>query len=238
MFNIAECGRGEYMYINGSDSIRNVVERSLEGLVSLVGKNTRLRVRGKNGAIVTRIFNHDNIAEGADMSDLRQTDTKQILVAMDIPGTDVGIKEVLNFSLEFECIDEVEKVVTISGDLSIDITDDDSVVLEAPFMVQVSHTLFGVSEIDTEILKLIENRKYDEAIEKKELAISNLTSLNEMENSVLLEQAIASATKSLESLKRLQNDVSFFNTASNNLFYDTHLNSHQCAYEGFTYVTQ
>lgn len=63
MKNVAEHGSGAYFFIEGSSAIPKFVDFALKGLFKLVGTDAILRIRGLNGAVVTKIYSHGDLTK-------------------------------------------------------------------------------------------------------------------------------------------------------------------------------
>ena len=97
MTGIAEAGRGEYCFLKNAQVIPGLVSKSVHGLLSLVGTDARIVFRGLNGAVVTKIYGHDEDAaaggggggenpmlDGVPLGDLHASNVRQILVELEL----------------------------------------------------------------------------------------------------------------------------------------------------------
>jgi len=155
MTNIANRGKGKFFFLDTAASIPKHVSKSIHGLLSVVGTQAVLRVRGLEGNVVTRIygFNENALIEGADLGDLHADNTRQVLVKMELNSSSSDQVRALEFSLEFNVPKdgrgENEKKMTssvqnqskISGDLSLQFVNNHKLLDEENNDVVVAHAV-------------------------------------------------------------------------------------------------
>lgn len=59
MKGIAEYGNSNYFYIDEFEKIELYVSAALGSLLGVIGKEATLKVRGKGGGVVKKIYGHD-----------------------------------------------------------------------------------------------------------------------------------------------------------------------------------
>jgi len=102
MKGIAENGNSYYFYIERSDQIEKFVSAALGALLGTIGKNAVLKIIGKNGGIVKKIYGFENLVEGARIGDIKQNNLKNILVALEVtPTASKDEEEVLQYELVY-----------------------------------------------------------------------------------------------------------------------------------------
>jgi len=99
MKTISECGGAEFFFLKSSDVIEELVLKALKSVFSVCGSAATLVVRGRNGAIVTKIWGHDDVIKGANLGDLHYKNTRKVICEFTVPGSLSGNVEVLDYEL-------------------------------------------------------------------------------------------------------------------------------------------
>jgi len=201
MKGIGEHGGGDYFFIDTAEKIPILVSRGLSGLLSLIGTNAVLQLRGVNGAIVKKIFMHDNIVKGAQLNDLRENDSRQILAEVEFSPTSNSPTEFLNYTLQYYLPGNAKEPKILSGTHSIHITNDSKLVVLENNQVLVSVTISQNGENDKEVIRLMDAGKVDAAIKLKQISIEEMEKVVHLDQSGMLASLITSAKKSLAAMK-------------------------------------
>jgi hypothetical protein len=87
-----------------------------------MGSNAVLKLRGKNGSVLRKIYSHEDPVKGAVIGDLKSDNITQILARFDItPGEEKDSAEILTW--EFSYIPEGSKdPISLTGSFSVDFT--------------------------------------------------------------------------------------------------------------------
>jgi len=101
MKNISEHGSGSYFFIEGSDAIPSFVNFALRGLFKLVGTDGQLKIRGLNGATVTKVYSHGDLTQPFKMDDLKQQDKRIVVCEMQVVPSAQPSDEVLEWELQY-----------------------------------------------------------------------------------------------------------------------------------------
>merc|ERR1711959_363183 len=111
MGGIAECGNGQYFYLE-SQVIPKLVSKSVHGLVSLAGTQARLRVQGRANMIVTRIYGSEDehdLIHGFELDDLHADNTRQVLIGLEVSPSESKQGSVLEYVLEYTDMGGVQR---------------------------------------------------------------------------------------------------------------------------------
>jgi len=79
MMGIAQYSAGDYLFIESSKDIEKVVLLGLKGLSKTIGKDSKIVIRGANGAVVKKVYGYttSDILNGINLGDLRENDRKK-----------------------------------------------------------------------------------------------------------------------------------------------------------------
>jgi len=169
MKGIAEYGVGDFFFIDSASKIQEIVAKGLSGLISLIGTNGVLQIRGLNGAVVKKIFMHDDIIKGAQVNDLRENDLRQIIAEVEVsPSTNSegASIEFASWTLSYIPQDEITPVA-LTGTVDILTTNEATKASQENNKVIVSHLIALNGENDNEVMALLDAGKITEAMAKK-----------------------------------------------------------------------
>ena len=167
MKGIAEAGHGQFFFLESAEVIVPLMTKALQSVFDVFGTRAQLTIRGRNNAIVTKIWGHENIALGANLGDLHVDNLRVLLcdftASASVPdGTEV---EVLDYQLKYNLPDDIDgEAQVVDGTLRITFVDDQSLVQEIDPKVRTLHAVQVAGEMDDRIAQLIENRQRDAAI--------------------------------------------------------------------------
>jgi len=201
MKGIGEHGSGDYFFIDTADKIPILVSRGLSGLLSLIGTNSVLHLQGMNGAIVKKIFMHDDIIKGAQLNDLRENDSRQILAEVEFSPSFNYSTEFLTYTLQYHLPGISNEPKILTGTHSINITNDPKIVEPENTRVLVSVTISQNGENDKEVIRLMDNGNVDAAIKLKQASILQMEKVVHLDKSGMLASLIERAKLSLGSMK-------------------------------------
>jgi len=201
MKGIGEHGGGDYFFIDTAEKIPVLVSRGLSGLLSLIGTNAVLKLQGINGAIVKKIFMHDDLIKGAKLNDLRENDSRQILAEVELSPTSYYSTEFLNYTLQYYLPGNASEPQILSGTHSIQITNESHLVEVENTQVLVSVTISQNGENDKEVIRLMDNGNVEAAIKLKQTSIQQMEKVVHLDKSGMLASLIERAKKSLDSMR-------------------------------------
>jgi Ca-activated chloride channel family protein len=87
MKGIADAGGSRFYFLESAQVIEPLVTKALVSVFGIIGSQARLIVRGQNGAIVTKIWGHENIVAGASLGDLHSHNRRSVLCEFTTSGT-------------------------------------------------------------------------------------------------------------------------------------------------------
>jgi len=160
MRGIADKGNGAYFFIEGAESIPAFVDFALKYILKMVGMGAFLKVRGTNGAIVTKIYGHT--VEGAKLGDLREENIRTVLVKLNVKGDVVqGEVPVLNYELVYKKKENEEE--KIAGSLSLIFTENEQEMINGMNPeVKIKLAIQKVAAKDKKLVKLMDEESDDD----------------------------------------------------------------------------
>lgn len=162
MVTMAEFGSGDYFYIDKIDSIPRIVGEAIDGLLSVIAHDTIVKIRGVNGATLTKIYTYE--LQGAKLSDLRDGETRTILAEFEVkPGNLDESGKFFEYELNFRPSDDLLNIQKHSFFGTTKNTSDESLMMMENQEVMDLRARLKISEEEELITKLIDQRRYDEA---------------------------------------------------------------------------
>ena len=166
MKGIADAGGSRFYFLASSDLIELLVTKALVCVFGVCGSRVRLFIRGKNGAVLTKIWGHDNLVAGASLGDLHANNIRSILCEFTTSGTENTELEVLSYELQYNRPDDLEGApITMKNTLSLKFVEDESLVTIIDPRVKTLYVTQTVAEMDKQISQLVRDGKRKEAIE-------------------------------------------------------------------------
>jgi len=213
MKGIAEYGNSYYFFIDSFDRIEAFVSSVLGGLLGIIAKDAVLKIRGKNGGVVKKIYGHDDILKGAIIGDIRQSNLKNILIELEVtPNANKDEEEILSYEFSFIYRKDQEPT-KVTGVVKVSNTDDD-VKLELKNMeALIALTIQQSAEFDAEILKLLENNNVKGATEIKKKEISILEAMLDKDPSGRIASLLEKAKKMLVDIETQGNSKNVIKAA-------------------------
>ncbi|CAF1109871.1 unnamed protein product [Adineta steineri] len=177
MKGIADAGGSRFFFLESAQVIEPLVTKAIISVFGVCGSQTRLIVRGKNGAIVTKIWGHNDLAAGASLGDLHANNLRSVLCEFTVGGsgnTDGQEVETLTYELRFmQPNDPNGEPTVIKNVLSLKFVEDESLIMEVDPRVKTMFATQTAADMDTKIAQLVKDGKRQEATElvKEQLKI-------------------------------------------------------------------
>jgi len=201
MKGIAEYGNSYYFYIERTDQIEKYVAAALGALLGTIGKDAVLKVRGKNGGIVKKIYGHEDLLRNAAIGDIKQNNLKNILVEVDVtPTASKDEEEVVLYEFTFMARNETE-MTNVVGCVTLKNTEDEDLLTAKNIEVEIALSIQKSAEFDGQIVVLLEQNKVKEAIEVKQKEIKIFEALLDKDPTGRIDSLLIKAKKSLEDLE-------------------------------------
>jgi len=234
MRNIAEYGRGDYFFINSNTEIERIIDNAISGLISTVGTNALLCVRGCNGALLKKIYHHQDLVKGAQLGDLKEDDTKQIVAEFEFGPTADGTQVLAEWSLTWttKSAEEGVQAHEITGQVCIVVTDDRSRAGLVPDKVQVALCVAQTADHDLQVLRLLDDGNIEKAISLQRAHLERLKELQTtlQDENGFFQFTVLAAEQSLEKLLTRNTQA-----ARKHVGYSNYLNCGQSKYEAASY---
>eukprot|EP01098_Paradermamoeba_levis_P009689 TRINITY_DN404_c0_g3_i4.p1 TRINITY_DN404_c0_g3~~TRINITY_DN404_c0_g3_i4.p1 ORF type:complete len:477 (-),score=149.89 TRINITY_DN404_c0_g3_i4:210-1436(-) len=199
MRNIAEYGAGEFFFIANAQTIPDLVSKALKGLLHMVGSETTLKIRGKNGCCLKAIHGHHDLVAGASLGDLHEGNLRRVLCQVEIsPKGDEPTQQILTFELSYRAPDaEAGKKEIVSGSLVVNFTEDETKVAnETKHKEVVAYSgVQRAAEMDTEIEKLVKAGSKTEALKVQKQQIELLKSIVDLDESGMAKSLLVLAVE-------------------------------------------
>jgi len=201
MKGIAEYGNSHYFFIDDFEKIEKWVTAALGGLLGTIAKDAALKVRGKNGGVLKRIFGHDDLLKGSYIGDIKQNNSKNILVELEVtPNANKDEEEILSY--EFTFLYRKDKEPTkVTGTVKLISTEDDTKLDLKNIEAVIALTIQQSADFDAEILKMLENNNTKGAIEIKKKEITILEGIIGKDTSGRISSLLEKANKMLKDLE-------------------------------------
>ena len=167
MKGIADAGGSRFFFLESAQVIEPFVTKAIVSVFGVVGSQTRLVIRGRNGAVVTKIWGHEDLVAGANLGDLHANNLRSILCEFTTSGT-ASDKEVeaLAYELRYNRPDDLNgEPIVIKNVLSLKFVDDEKLVADVAPGVKTMYASQTVADMDLRIAQLVKERRRDDAIE-------------------------------------------------------------------------
>jgi Ca-activated chloride channel family protein len=167
MKGISESGCGQFFFLESADLIVPLMTKALQSVFDICGTQAQLIIRGRNNAIVTKIWGHENIALGANIGDLHFDNLRVILCDFTVSGTiSEGTEvDVLDYQLKYNRPDNFDgESLIVTGTLSVTFVNDESLIQEIDPRVKTLHAVQVAAEMDDRIAQLMTNNQRGNAI--------------------------------------------------------------------------
>eukprot|EP00996_Jenningsia_fusiforme_P004305 NODE_511_length_2163_cov_39.479186_g469_i0.p1 GENE.NODE_511_length_2163_cov_39.479186_g469_i0~~NODE_511_length_2163_cov_39.479186_g469_i0.p1 ORF type:complete len:451 (+),score=107.87 NODE_511_length_2163_cov_39.479186_g469_i0:697-2049(+) len=184
MMSIAEVGAGDYFFIAEAEDTERVVEVGLKGLARTVALTPRLRVRGLNGATVTRLFGFENadLGAGVVLSDVRRGGIKKLLIEVAVDATmngELPSEELVEYRVDYTVV-ATEQVEEVRGNVVMEWVDSDKAAsithnAQVASFLQFQHTL----QLEEAAREAMEKDQLDDALHYFEAAEAAYQELEE-----------------------------------------------------------
>eukprot|EP00004_Rigifila_ramosa_P013865 TRINITY_DN3102_c0_g1_i1.p1 TRINITY_DN3102_c0_g1~~TRINITY_DN3102_c0_g1_i1.p1 ORF type:complete len:440 (-),score=99.87 TRINITY_DN3102_c0_g1_i1:20-1339(-) len=215
MRGIAESGRGDYAFIDTEENIPKFVQHGLRGILSCIGTNGLLRLRGRNGGVVQRVYGHDGdeLVRGVRLDDIREDNHKQILAVLDVaPAGAVAAGSrapVIEWELTYKPVDRpLAGYETLRGAVEMLFTESDAAALATPAgaeKVLVALQIQHAAARDREIVALLDANKVDEAIALKERSLAALAEWEGRDSSGFIKSILRRGASTLTEMRQRTN---------------------------------
>lgn len=169
MKGIADAGGARFFFLETAQVIESLVNKALASVFRVLGSQARLLIHGVNGAVVTKIWGHEDTAAGARIGDLHANNLRSILCEFTTTGVPNGSGkevEMLAYELRYAPPQNLNGEPTvIKNTLSLKFVDDETLVGDIDPRVRTIHATQKSADMDLKISELVRNRKRTEAIE-------------------------------------------------------------------------
>jgi Ca-activated chloride channel family protein len=179
MKGIADAGGSRFYFLSSPELIELLVTKALVCVFGVCGSRVRLIVRGKNGAVVTKIWGHENIVAGASLGDLHLDNIRSVLCEFTTSGTTNTEVETLTYELQYNQSNDPNGAPTvIKNTLSLKFVEDESLITDIDPRVKTMYATQTVAEMDKQIAQLVRDGHRKEAID---LVDEQITLLKDVE---------------------------------------------------------
>jgi Ca-activated chloride channel family protein len=169
MKGIADAGGSRFFFLESAQVIEPFVTKALMSVFGVCGSQARLIIRGKNGAVVTKIWGHENIVAGASLGDLHANNLRSVLCEFTTSGTanaNGTEVETLTYELRYSRPNDSNGTPTvINNTLFLKFVEDESLVLEIDPRVKTMYATQTAADMDARIAQLVKDRKIKEALD-------------------------------------------------------------------------
>lgn len=182
MKGIADAGGSRFYFLSSPDLIEVVVSKALVCVFGVCASKARLIVRGKNGAIVTKIWGHEDLVTGANLGDLHANNTRSILCEFTTSGTENTEVVTLAYELRYNQPNDLNGELTvIKNVLSIKFVEDESLVVDIDPRVKIMYATQTVAAMDRNIAQLVKDGHRKEALDLVDQQINLLKEVEKLD---------------------------------------------------------
>ncbi|CAF3162048.1 unnamed protein product [Rotaria sp. Silwood2] len=183
MKGIADTGGAKFFFLESAQVIESLVTKALMSVFNVCGSQARLIIRGRNGAIVTKIWGHENIVAGANLGDLHSDNLRSILCDFNVAGTangDGSDIETLAYELRYNRPDDLaSEPIVIKGTLALKVVEDESLVTLIDPRVKTMYAIQMAADMDSRIAELVKKGELQNATD---LLTQQITLLKDVES--------------------------------------------------------
>jgi len=166
MKGIADAGGSRFYFLASPEVIELLVTKALVCVFGVCASRVRLIVRGKNGAVVTKIWGHENLVAGASLGDLHSDNLRSVLCEFTTSGTANTEVETLTYELQYtQPNDPIGAPTIIKNTLSLKFVEDESLVTDIDPRVKTMYATQTVADMDKKIAQLVRDGHRKEAID-------------------------------------------------------------------------
>ncbi|CAF0951816.1 unnamed protein product [Rotaria sp. Silwood1] len=165
MKGIADAGGSRFYFLSSPEMIEFLVTKALVCVFGVCASRARLIVRGKNGAVVTKIWGHEDIVAGASLGDLHSDNLRSVLCEFTTSGSANTEVEVLTYELRYNQPNDLNGAPTaIKNTLSLKFVEDESLIMHLDPRVKTMYATQIVADMDKKIAQLVNDGHRKEAI--------------------------------------------------------------------------
>lgn len=207
MKGIAEYGQSYYFYIENESQIEKFVSAVLGALLGMIGKNAILKARGKNGGVVTKIYDCPDLARGMFIGDIKQNNVKNILIELKVtPDGKAEKEEIMSWELSFTHR-KTDQTIALTGTVFIKYTEDEALVSVKNDEVNIATTIQTLATHEDEVIGLLETGNVKEAKEKKTKEVEELKKWVAKDKTNRVQNLLSKAEKSLQDMDSQQSNT-------------------------------
>jgi Ca-activated chloride channel family protein len=241
MTNIADYGSGDYFFIRGADSMKNVVQIAFKGFQALIGTNAYLKITTMNDANVVDIYGYEYLKkdekEIIPIGDIRYNDQMNILLE-----TEIKIKEKFleKNQIDYMIIelwmtdihDQTSKLVSTES-LLFSLSQNQDELNDLNKLVEYLLHLQIIQRREKEITLLLKQRRKGEALKAKEKSAYEMDRLA-LETAEIVPHGVDEAEQ-IEYMQRQINTMGRRSKAMQNLFDDEDIGDDELALQNEYY---
>lgn len=166
MKGIADAGGSRFYFLSSAEMIELLVPKALVCVFGVCASRVRFIVRGKNGAVLTKIWGHENITAGASLGDLHVDNTRSVLCEFTTSGTENTVVETLAYELRYNRPSDIDgEPIVVKNMLQIKFVEDESLITDIDPRVKTMYVTQTVAEMDRKIAQLVNENRRKEALD-------------------------------------------------------------------------
>ncbi|CAF2072728.1 unnamed protein product [Rotaria magnacalcarata] len=165
MKGIADAGGSRFYFLSSPEKIEFLVSKALVCVFGVCASRVRLIVRGRNGAVVTKIWGHEDLVAGANLGDLHSDNLRSVLCEFTTSGTENTEVEILRYELRYNQTNDLNGAPTVmKNTLSLKFVEDESLITDIDPRVKTMYATQMVADMDKKIAQLVNDGHRKEAI--------------------------------------------------------------------------
>ena len=200
MRDIGEYGCGRFLYVEDSNAMEQFVSFAMKGILSLVARHAKLKVRGVGEGVAEKMYGGD-LVKGFVLNDLTTNNSRGVLVEVSCAPKEEREKVgILRWELVYDDLEGVER--KLEGVVEVGVTEDEKKVGERNVVVEVALAIRKAVEVDEEVEKLLDKNQREEAIKKKKGYVEGLDELLKLdEENIKLKSHVLAQKRAMKDLE-------------------------------------
>jgi len=189
--------------MNSPENIPKYVGKALDDLLTVIGTESTLKLRGKGGCVVKKVFDHEDLIKGAQLKDLKEGNMRQLIAQVQVtPTPKVAEETILTWELSYKLPATME-TKTLQGTLEMQYTEDEKLVQPElqNYDVLVALRCLEAGELDKTVLKMLDEGRREEAILQKAIGVEMLKEVVTRDTTGFVKVLLERAEKHLADLR-------------------------------------
>jgi len=206
MMALAECGSGNYYFINSPDEIPTIFAKELKGLLSVAAQNVALRIETGDGVAVDTVVGYRHETQKGRtivmLGDLFSNEKRSIVVRLTVPPKAKDSLLVARAQISYADVVSGNAPKTLRQQCSLRYTSDSTLVAKNLNAYVAQNVDFMLSNVNMQnAAQMVEDGKYKEARDYLAKEVLNVQRSANQYQSLALKKQLLSVYKYKESIE-------------------------------------